>query len=348
MKKWAKIITLSSIVVLASASAQIAYADTNTSKNETAIPVVVPNTGATTIPSSDTTVPVVEPNTGATTIPSSDTTVPAVVPNTGATTIPSSDTTVPAVAPNTGTTTIPSSDTTVPAVSPNTGTATPPSSDTTVPAVSPNTGTTTTPSSDTTVPTSPSEQPSVVAPTDPGATVATGSSSQASSSSSSSATTPTSEDKNKKDNATSDNKVSVPTIDGGTTTLIPDVKVPTNNPGVSAQTAVEAGASQVGTTSQVTGQVVQEVTPSAPVQTETGASIVSTQNGNVVLSDGSVVAPEAVGGTVNEDKTISVTDKDGKLKTLPNTGLKESVLLTFAGFGLLAIVVSFFLKKRSN
>ena len=296
MKKWAKIITLSSIVVLASASAQIAYADTNTSQKETAIPVVVPNTGATTIPSSDTTVPVVAPNAGTTTIPSSDTTVPAVAPNTG---------------------------------------------------------TTTTPSSDTTVPTSPSEQPPVVAPTDPGTTVATGSSSAASSSSSSStttatATTPTSADKNKKDNATSDNKVSVPTIDGGTTTLIPDVKVPTNNPGVSAQTAVEAGASQVGTTSQVTGQVVQEVSPSAPVQTETGASIVSTQNGNVVLSDGSVVAPEAVGGTVNEDKTISVTDKDGKLKTLPNTGLKESILLTFAGFGLLAIVISFFLKKRSN
>lgn len=268
MKKWAKIITLSSIVVLASASAQMVYADTNASQNETAITAVSPNTGTTTAPSNATTVPV--------------------------------------VAPNAGTTTIPSSDTTVPAVSPNTGT-----------------------------------------------TVATGSSSAASSSSSSStttttATTPTSEDKNKKDNATSDNKVSVPTIDGGTTTLIPDVKVPTNNPGVSAQTAVEAGASQVGTTSQVTGQVVQEVSPSAPVQTETGASIVSTQNGNVVLSDGSVVAPEAVGGTVNEDKTISVTDKDGKLKTLPNTGLKESILLTFAGFGLLAIVVSFFLKKRSN
>ena len=313
MKKWAKIITLSSIVVLASASAQIVYADTNTSQNETAIPVVAPNTGTTTIPSSDTTVPVVAPNAGTTTIPSSDTTVPAVAPNTGTTTIPSSDTTVPAVSPNTGTTTAPSSDTTVPSV-----------------------------------PTSPSEQPSVVAPTDPGTTVATGSSSETSSSSSSSATTPTSEDKNKKDNDTSDNKVSVSTIDGGTTTLIPDVKVPTNNPGVSAQTAVEAGASQVGTTSQVTGQVVQEVSPSAPVQTETGASIVSTQNGNVVLSDGSVVAPEVVGGTVNEDKTISVTDKDGKLKTLPNTGLKESILLTFAGFGLLAIVISFFLKKRSN
>ncbi len=337
MKKWAKIITLSSIVVLASASAQMVYADTNASQNETAIPAVSPNTGTTTASSNATTVPVVAPNAGTTTIPSSDTTVPAVAPNAGTTTIPSSDTTVPAVAPNTGTTTIPSSDTTVPAVSPNTGTTTAPSSDTTVPSV----------------PTSPSEQPSVVAPTDPGTTVATGSSSAASSSSSSSATTttattPTSEDKNKKDNATSDNKVSVSTIDGGTTTLIPDVKVPTNNPGVSAQTAVEAGASQVGTTSQVTGQVVQEVSPSSPVQTETGASIVSTQNGNVVLSDGSVVAPEVIGGTVNEDKTISVTDKDGKLKTLPNTGLKESILLTSAGFGLLAIVISFFLKKRSN
>ena len=313
MKKWAKIITLSSIVVLASASAQIAYADTNTSQNENAITTVSPNTGTTTAPSNATTVPAVAPNAGTTTIPSSDTTVPAVAPNTGTTTIPSSDTTVPAVSPNTGTTTAPSSDTTVPSV-----------------------------------PTSPSEQPSVVAPTDPGTTVATGSSSETSSSSNSSATTPTSEDKNKKDNATSDNKVSVSTIDGGTTTLIPDVKVPTNNPGVSAQTAVEAGASQVGTTSQVTGQVVQEVSPSAPVQTETGASIVSTQNGNVVLSDGSVIAPEEVGGTVNEDKTISVKDKDGKLKTLPNTGLKESILLTFAGFGLLAIVISFFLKKRSN
>ena len=60
-------------------------------------------------------------------------------------------------------------------------------------------------------------------------------------------------------------------------------------------------------------QVVHDITKE-PVETNTGASIVSTQGGNVVLSDGSVVAPEEVGGTVNEDKTISVTDKDGKLK----------------------------------
>ena len=263
-------------------------------------------------------------------------------------------------------------DTTVPAstdvsavVAPNSETTTVPSSDTDVPAVS------TTPSEST----SEQETPSPITPSDPSSNVPSTSSDSnevkpslengATTNPLTNATTNSSDkdkvgtqtttsekkedtDKDKKEDTDKDKKVEVPTIDGGTTSLTPDVTVPTNNPNVSAQTAADAGASQVGTTSQVTGQVVQEVSPSAPVQTETGASIVSTQNGNVVLSDGSVVAPEAVGGTVNEDKTISVTDKDGKLKTLPNTGLKESILLTFAGFGLLAIVVSFLLKKRSN
>ncbi|MCY7073086.1 LPXTG cell wall anchor domain-containing protein [Streptococcus oralis] len=262
-------------------------------------------------------------------------------------------------------TTVPAS-TDVPAVvAPNSETSTVPSSDTDVPAVS------TTPSEST----SEQETPSPITPSDPSSNVPSTSSDSnevkpslengATTNPLTNATTNSSDkdkvgtqtttsekkedtDKDKKEDTDKDKKVEVPTIDGGTTSLTPDVTVPTNNPNVSAQTAADAGASQVGTTSQVTGQVVQEVSPSAPVQTETGASIVSTQNGNVVLSDGSVVAPEAVGGTVNEDKTISVTDKDGKLKTLPNTGLKESILLTFAGFGLLAIVVSFFLKKRSN
>ena len=89
--------------------------------------------------------------------------------------------------------------------------------------------------------------------------------------------------------------------------------------------ANEQGKSQIGTTSTATGQVVHDVTKE-PVETNTGASIVSTQGGNVVLSDGSVVAPEVVGGTVNEDKTISVTDKEGNLKTLPNTGTASSML----------------------
>ena len=107
--------------------------------------------------------------------------------------------------------------------------------------------------------------------------------------------------------------------------------------------ANEQGKSQIGTTSTSTGQVVHDVTKE-PVETNTGASIVSTQNGNVVLSDGSVVAPEEVGGTVNEDHTISVTDKDGKLKTLPNTGTAESILGAIGA--MLLTAVGYFYKKK--
>ena len=107
--------------------------------------------------------------------------------------------------------------------------------------------------------------------------------------------------------------------------------------------ANEQGKSQIGTTSTSTGQVVHDVTKE-PVETNTGASIVSTQNGNVVLSDGSVLAPEEVGGTVNEDKTISVTDSEGKLKTLPNTGAAESILGAIGA--MLLTAVSYVYKKK--
>ena len=62
----------------------------------------------------------------------------------------------------------------------------------------------------------------------------------------------------------------------------------------------------------------------SPVQTSTGDSIVSTQNGHLILSDGSVVAPEALGAVTNEDKIISVSTADGKMVTLPNTGTEQS------------------------
>ena len=118
--------------------------------------------------------------------------------------------------------------------------------------------------------------------------------------------------------------------------------VPAEKPKTTVE-ANEQGKSQIGTTSTSTGQVVHDVIKE-PVETNTGASIVSTQNGNLVLSNGSVVAPEEVGGTVNEDKTISVTDKDGKLKTLPNTGTAESIMGTI-GAMLFAAVVYFYKKK---
>ena len=151
--------------------------------------------------------------------------------------------------------------------------------------------------------------------------------------------------------ATDNNTVTVPTVDGGKTTLTPSVDVPTNNPNVSAQTAINAGASQVGTTSQVTGQIVQNVTPVAPVYTNTGYQIISTQNSQVVVAyaDGSraTVSPEEVGGTVNADKTISVTDQAGEKKTLPHTGEKAGVLMMTLGLGILALVVAVLFKRET-
>ena len=118
--------------------------------------------------------------------------------------------------------------------------------------------------------------------------------------------------------------------------------VPAEEPKTTDQ-ANQQGKSQIGTTSSSTGQVVHDVIKD-PVETNKGVAIVSTQNGNVVLSDGSVVAPEEVGGTVNEDKTISVTDKDGKLKTLPNTGTTESILGVIGS--MLLTAVGYFYKKK--
>ena len=107
--------------------------------------------------------------------------------------------------------------------------------------------------------------------------------------------------------------------------------------------ANEQGKSQIGTTSTSTGQVVHDVTKN-PIETNTGASIVSTQDGNIVLSDGSVVTPEALGAVTNEDKTISVLTADGKMVTLPNTGTKQSFLAAIGG--LLLTGVSYFYKKQ--
>ena len=95
--------------------------------------------------------------------------------------------------------------------------------------------------------------------------------------------------------------------------------------------ANEQGKSQIGTTSTSTGQIVQDVTAQNPVKTNTGAQIVSTRDGQVILSDGTVTSPEAIGAKTNEDKTITVTKKDGSKVTLPHTGDKNTVALGILG-----------------
>lgn len=110
--------------------------------------------------------------------------------------------------------------------------------------------------------------------------------------------------------------------------------------------ANQQGKSQIGATSTSTGEVVQNVSSEAPIQTNTGVKIVSTENGLVKLSDGSLVTPEAVGAVTNADKTISVTKADGKKATLPHTGEAQS-LLSLLGAALLTVAGYVFRKKQA-
>lgn len=235
-------------------------------------------------------------------------------------------------------TSLPSTEQTQPSTSPSTSTiegASLPSDSSGSPTV-PSTGTEVTPPSS-------SEETSDL-PTTP-----TESESSSSSSTTETPSPPNLDDQNK-DNAGKQvdpnvGNTTVPTTDGSTAQVTPDKTVPTNNPSVSADTATKAGASQVGTTSTITGQVVQNVTAHAPVVTNTGATIVSTKDGQLVLSDGSTVPPETVGATTNSDKTITVTKADGTKATLPETGEKARSLLSILGAGML--VVAGFLAQKA-
>lgn len=297
MKKWTKLITLSSVAVLTSASSLTAFANdsSETVPASTDVPAVV------TVPSSGETTP--------TTPPVSDTTAPSV---------PSQPT-----QPTTGNSGTPSTDVPVPSN---------PTPDTSVPATS----------NDNVKPTQPATNNDNAKPTQPTTSNPTDSTT----------TQPASTD------TAAGSGVTVPTVDGGSAVLNPNISVPTNNPNVSAQTAADAGASQVGTTSQVTGQVVANVNSASPIQTNTGYQVISTKDSQVVVAyaDGTTdtVSAEAVGGTVNADKTISLTNQTGEKTTLPSTSLqlpytgeKEEIMMSWAGAGLLAVVGAYFLKKKS-
>ncbi|HGD5077684.1 TPA: LPXTG cell wall anchor domain-containing protein [Streptococcus agalactiae] len=106
--------------------------------------------------------------------------------------------------------------------------------------------------------------------------------------------------------------------------------VPSEKPKTTDE-ANEQGKSQIGTTSTSTGQTVQDVTEQNPVRTNTGAQIVSTRDGQVILSDGTVTSPEAIGAKTNADKTITVTKEDGSTVTLPHTGDKNTVAFGILG-----------------
>lgn len=133
--------------------------------------------------------------------------------------------------------------------------------------------------------------------------------------------------------------VEVPTTTGETATVNTDKSQATNNPNVSAQTAYDAGASQVGTTSQVTGQIVRDVTTANSVTLISGVTITDIQAGVATLSDGSNANLTDLGVTENADKTFTATTIDGEQVTLPETGESAigvivGLLIILAGFGL--------------
>ena len=142
-----------------------------------------------------------------------------------------------------------------------------------------------------------------------------------------------------------------PTVDSSTA----PTEKPANKPEEPAS-PTDKGTSEAAQTSEtpavnVNGQPVVTVTPTAPVVTAAGQTIVSTQNSQIVIAntDGttSVVAPEAVGFKVNADGTLTGKDSKGKEVTLPKTGEASTVILTLAGTFFLAVAAFLGLKKRA-
>ncbi|HEL2071148.1 TPA: LPXTG cell wall anchor domain-containing protein [Streptococcus suis] len=126
---------------------------------------------------------------------------------------------------------------------------------------------------------------------------------------------------------------------------IPQPETPT--PPKTAEEAANKGESQIGTISTETKQPVEAVTPDKPIVTDTGYTIISTDNSQPIIryADGSTatVSAESIGAVVNKDKTISVKTADGQTKTLPNTGEAHSLL---ALLGSLLLSATWFIRKK--
>lgn len=109
----------------------------------------------------------------------------------------------------------------------------------------------------------------------------------------------------------------------------------------------QSGTAQVGEVSKVTNQVVTNVSASAPVTLESGASIVDIQSGVATLSDGTKANLTDLGATKNADNTYSIKKSDGEMVTLPETGEVASIL-SVIGLVASSIGVGGFLKKKKQ
>lgn len=150
-------------------------------------------------------------------------------------------------------------------------------------------------------------------------------------------TTPTTDDKtneNTSDSSNGSNGKTDENKDNTTPSVTPVTPTPSNQTAGQAQ---QNGQSQIGTHSEVTGQTVIDPRQNNVV-TPTGDIITGTDSGNLVITHPNTgltetVAPEAIGARTNSDGTISVKDKDGEDKTLPNTGVSETISIILSSMG---------------
>ena len=101
------------------------------------------------------------------------------------------------------------------------------------------------------------------------------------------------------------------------------------------------GTVDSGTVLQPQKSSTPTVTPSVeePVITDQGYKIVDVTKSTLTLenADGTQVKvnPELIGGVTNDDGTVTIKNSKGGIETLPETGVVESMFLTFIGFLLL-------------
>ena len=98
---------------------------------------------------------------------------------------------------------------------------------------------------------------------------------------------------------------------------------------------VENVGTNAGQVSQVTKQVIENVSYDAPIFLESGYQVVNTQDAVVTAVDtaGNTVktSAENLGGKTNSDGTVSFKTSTGQMKTLPHTGEKTAWWSWFVG-----------------
>ena len=98
---------------------------------------------------------------------------------------------------------------------------------------------------------------------------------------------------------------------------------------------VENVGTNAGQVSQVTKQVIENVSYDAPIFLESGYQVVNTQDAVVTAVDtaGNTVktSAENLGGKTNSDGTVSFKTSTGEMKTLPHTGEKTAWWSWFVG-----------------